>query len=385
VKFLHLVWSNLKRKKLRTSLTILSVFVAFMLFGFLCAIKEAFTAGVSMANADRLITRHKVSLIMTLPRSYQERIERIDGVDLVQHWSWFGGIYQDEPKNFFGTFPVDPDRFLKMYPEYIVSPQDRERWVNKRTGALVGRQLIERFGWKIGDQVPIKSPIWPRKGDQPWEFEICGVYDGTKKGTDTSGFFFHYDYFDEARERGQGEVGWYVVRVKDSNRAAEVAKAIDMEFENSPSETKSEPEGAFAAAFVQQIGDIGKIVIGVMSAVFFTILLVAGNTMAQSVRERTAELGVLKALGFSNEGVLALVLAESCVIAALGGLAGLGLVLLITSRGSPAPAILPVFYLPVRYVVTGMILILMLGLIAGIVPALVAMRLRVAVALGRHE
>jgi len=385
VKFLYLVWSSLKRKKLRTSLTILSVFVAFMLFGFLCAIKEAFTAGVSMANADRLIVRHKVSLIMTMPRSYQERIERIDGVDLVQHWTWFGGIYQDEPKNFFGSFPVDPDRFLKMYPEYIVSPQDRDRWFTVRTGALVGRQLIDRFHWKVGDHVPIKSPIWPRKQDQPWEFEICGVYDGAKKGVDTSGFFFHYDYFDEARERGQGEVGWYVVRVKDSNRTAEVAKAIDAEFENSPYETKSEAEGAFAAGFVQQIGDIGTILLGVLSAVFFTILLVAGNTMAQSVRERTAEIGVLKALGFTNEGVLALVLAESCLIAVVGGLAGIGMVLLITARGSPAPAVLPVFYLPARNVVTGIVLIFALGLVAGIMPALVAMRLRVAVALGRHE
>jgi putative ABC transport system permease protein len=385
VKFLHLVWSNLKRRKLRTSLTILSVFVAFMLFGFLCAIKEAFTAGVTMAGADRLIVRHKVSLIMNLPVTYQQRIERIDGVDLVVHMTWFNGIYQDEPKNFFASFPTEPRAFLDMYPEYLVSPEQKEAWFKARTGVLVGRSLVDRFGWKVGDHIPLKSPIWPRKGEQPWEFEVSGIYDGAKKGTDTSGFVFRYDYFDEGRERGEGLVGWYVVRVKDQNRTAEVAKAIDAEFANSPYETKTEPEGAFAQAFVQQIGDVGTMLIAILSAVFFTILLVAGNTMAQSVRERTAELGVLKALGFTNEGVLALVLAESCVIAAVGGLAGLGMVLLITSRGSPAPAILPVFYLPLRYVVTGVILIFALGLVAGIVPALVAMRLRVAVALGRHE
>jgi putative ABC transport system permease protein len=385
VKFFPLVWSNLKRKKLRTLLTLLSILVAFLLFGLLCTIKEAFSAGVSAAGADRLIVRHKVSLIMSLPVTYAQKIEHVPGVDGVVHTSWFNGIYQNEPKNFFGSFPTEPEKFLSIYPENILPEDQRQAWLKTRDGAIVGKQLIDRFHWKIGDRIQLVSPIWPRKGDVPWDFEIVGVYTGAKKNTDTSGFYFRYDYFDEGRARGEGMVGWYGVRVKDPNRAEEVAKAIDEQFANSPYETKSEPEGAFAQGFVQQMGNIGAILIAIVSAVFFTILLVAGNTMAQSVRERTNELGVLKSLGFTNERVLALVLAESCVIAAVGGLIGLGLAWLITAGGSPAPTVLPIFYLPPRDVVIGVVLVFALGIVAGILPALQAMRLQIAVALGRHE
>jgi putative ABC transport system permease protein len=384
MRFLSLIGSNLKRKKLRTSLTVLSIAVAFVLFGLLCALKEAFTAGVSMAGADRLIVRHKVSLIMTLPVSYETRIERIAGVAAAVHWTWFNGIYQNEPKNFFGSFPVNPEPFLTMHPEYLIPEDQVQQWLQTRTGAVVGRTLAERFDWKIGDRVPLMSPIWPREGEEAWDFDIVGIYDGAKKGTDTSSFFFRYDYFDEARARGEGQVGWYVVRVEDSDRVAEVARAIDDEFANSPYETKTEPEGAFAAGFVQQIGDIGTMLIAILGAVFFTILLVAGNTMAQTVRERIQELGVLKAMGFSDELVLVLVLAESCLIAAVGGLTGLGLAWLATAGGSPVPSILPVFYLPPRDLLIGVAIVLALGIVTGIVPAFQAMRLEIAVALRRH-
>jgi putative ABC transport system permease protein len=383
MKFLGLVWSNLKRKKLRTSLTLLSIFVAFVLFGLLCTIKESFTAGVSVAGADRLIVRHKVSLIMTLPEAYRPRIERIEGVASAVHSTWFGGIYQNEPKNFFASMPTDPEPFLAMYPEYILPEDQKQAWLKTRTGAIVGRVLADRFKWKVGDRIPITSPIWPRERDQAWEFDIVGIYEGAKKATDTSGLFFRYDYFDEARTQGKGEVGWYTVRVANPDRAAEVAKAIDDEFANSPYETKAEPEGAFVQGFAQQIGDMGTMLVAIVSAVFFTILLVAGNTMAQAVRERTTELGVLKAMGFTNELVLALVLAESCAIAAVGGLAGLGVAWLITTGGSPAPGVLPVFYLPTRDVVAGVAFVAGLGVVAGILPALQAMRLQVAVALRR--
>jgi putative ABC transport system permease protein len=385
MKFLTLVWSNLKRKKLRTSLTLLSIFVAFLLFGLLCIIKEAFTGGIALAGADRLIVRHKVSLIMTLPVTYGKRMETLSGVASTVHFTWFNGIYKNEPKNFFASFPVsEPDKFLAMYPEYILPEEQKQAWLKTRTGAIVGRALADRFQWKIGDRIPLLSPIWPRKGDAAWEFEIVGIYTGAKKGTDTSGMYFRYDYFDEGRARGEGQVGWYGVRVHDPAQAADVAKSIDKEFANSPYETKAEPEGAFAQGFAQQMGDIGKILIAILSAVFFTILLVAGNTMAQSVRERTEELGVLKAMGFTNTLVLALVLAESCVMAGVGGLAGIGLALLIAAGGSPVPNMLPVFYLPLRDVWIGMVLVFALGIIAGIVPALQAMRLQIAVALRRN-
>src|SRR5262245_61708804 len=267
MKFLSLVWSNLKRKKLRTSLTLLSIFVAFVLFGLLCAVKQAFTAGVTMAGADRLVVRHKVSLIMSLPAAYKARIERIPGVDRVTYFTWFNGIYQNDTKRFFGSFPTDPESFLSIFPQYKLPEDQKQAWLKTRTGAIVGRSLVKRFEWKIGDRVSLISPIWPHKGDAAWEFDIVGIYEGAQKGTD-AGFYFRYDYFDEGRARGEGQVGWYGVRVKDPSRAAEIAKAIDNEFANSPYETKAEPEGAFMQSFAQQMGDIGTILISILSAVF---------------------------------------------------------------------------------------------------------------------
>jgi len=383
MRFLSLIWSNLKRKKLRTLLTLLSIFVAFILYGLLCTIKEALTAGVSMAGADRLMVRHKVSFILSLPVSYKDRMERIPGVASAVHFTWFNGTYK-EPKNVIPSFPVEPGPFLAMYPEYRLPEEQKQAWLRTRNGAIIGRALEDRFKWKIGDRIPLSSPIWPRKTEGAWEFEIVGIYEGAKKGTDTSAFYFRYDYFDESRQRGEGMVGWYGVRIKDPERAVEIARAVDEEFANSPYETKAEPEGAVMQGFAQQIGDVGSILIAILSAVFFTILLVAGNTMAQAVRERTEELGVLKALGFTNERVLALVLFESCLIAAVGGLAGLGVAWLVTSAGSPVPAMLPVFYLPARNVILGVVLVFALGFVAGILPALQAMRLQIAVALRRH-
>ncbi|HRK33064.1 MAG TPA: FtsX-like permease family protein [Candidatus Hydrogenedentes bacterium] len=384
MKFLGIIWGNLKRKKLRTSLTLLSVFVAFLLFGLLCTIKESFTAGVAVAGADRLIVRHKVSLIMTLPESYRARMERIEGVSSAVHFTWFNGIYQNEPKNFFATMPTDPEPFLELYPEFLLPEEQKQAWLTTRTGCIVGRALADRFGWKVGDRLPLMSPLWPREGDEAWEFDIVGIFDGAKKGTDTSGMYFRYDYFEEARANGKGEVGWYGVRVADPDRAEDVARMIDAEFANSPFETKAEPEGAFIQGFAQQIGDIGTMLIAIVSAVFFTILLVAGNTMAQSVRERTVELGVLKAIGFTNERVLALVLVESCIIAIIGGGAGLATAWLITLGGSPAPSMLAVFYLPTYYILAGIAFIFGLGIVSGFLPAVQAMRLQIAVALRRH-
>jgi len=384
MRFLSLIWANLKRKKLRTSLTLLSILVAFVLYGLLCTIKEAFTAGITMAGADRLVVRHKVSLIMTLPVTYKARMEAVPGVDSVMHFTWFNGIYKNEPKNFFGSFPTIPELLFSIFPEYRLPDDQMKAWQKTRTGAVVGRSLVDRFHWKIGDHVALTSPIWPKKGGGAWEFDIVGIYDANKKAADTSGFYFRYDYFDEARVYGQGLVGWYAVKVKDPDRAGDIAKAIDSEFANSPYETKAEPEGAFMQGFAQQIGDIGTILIAILSAVFFTILLVAGNTMGQAVRERTEELGVLKAMGFTNERVLGLVIAESCLIAAVGGLVGLGLAWLFTLRGSPVPSMLPVFYLPHRYIIIGAGLVFALGLLAGILPAIQAMRLQIAVALRRN-
>jgi putative ABC transport system permease protein len=276
-----------------------------------------------------------------------------------------------------------PEEFLAMFPEFILPPEQMKAWLATRTGCIVGRNTAERFKLKIGDKIPITSPIWMRK---TWEFDIVGIFDGAKKGTDTTSLFFRYDYFDEVRKGqnwGTGLVGWYTIRVKDPAQAAEVAKLVDQEFENSQAETKTEPEGAFAQGFANQVGNIALIVAGILGAVFFTILLVTGSTMSQAVRERIGELGVLKAIGFTNGQVTALVLAESCLLTVLGGGMGLALAWVMTSQGDPTGGMMPLFHLPVRDVALGLGISVALGLITGIFPAQQAMRLRVAEALRR--
>jgi putative ABC transport system permease protein len=382
MKFLPLIWSNLRRKPLRTALTALSIVMAFVLYGYLAAIREAFNSGVNLAKADRLVVRHRVSLIQLLPESYKQRIRNIPGVAEATHATWFGGVYQD-PKKFFAQLPVIPEEFLSLYPEFVLPAEQRAAWLATRTGAIVGRTTANRFGWKVGDRIPIQATIWPAKTGVTWEFDLVGIFDGTKEGVDLSGFYFRHDYFDEMRRFGKGQVGWYIVRVQDHDRAPEIAAAIDAEFANSSAETKAETEGAFVQAFAKQIGDIGTITIGILLAVFFTILLVSGNTMAQAVRERTEELGVLKAVGFTNAGVLMLVLLESTLLALLAGGAGLALAWALISRGDPTNGALPQFHLPRHDLALGALQALALGLLAGMFPAWQAMRLRIAEALRR--
>ncbi|HUS34047.1 MAG TPA: FtsX-like permease family protein [Verrucomicrobiae bacterium] len=383
MNFFHLIWSNFKRKKLRTLLTLFSIMIAFVLFGFLSAIKMALVGGVSLAGADRLVVRNKVSIIQLLPESYEGRMERVEGVANALHFTWFGGIYQD-PKNFFAQMPTKPDELREMYPEWVFTDEAMAAWKKTRTGAVVGRATADRFKWKVGDRIPIQSTIWEKQdGSRVWEFDLVGIYEGKTKAADTSQLFFRHDYFEEARAFAKGEVGWYVIRVKDPNRAAEIAKLIDVEFENSPAETKTETEGAFIQAFAKQIGDIALLTAAISAAVFFTILLVAGNTMAQAVRERTGELGVLKALGFTNGRVMALVLIESCLMALLGGGIGLAVAWVMIASGDPTKGMLPLFFFPVKDLFVGIAIAAALGLVTGIFPALQAMRLRVADALRR--
>jgi putative ABC transport system permease protein len=383
MKYLHLIWSNLKRKKVRTTLTFLSILIAFVLFGYMVAIKTAFDMGVSVAGADRLIVRHKVSIIQLLPESYEARMEGIDGVAEATHATWFGGVYQ-RPTNFFAQMPVKPEEYMAMYPEFLLPEEQMEAWMSTRTGAIAGRATADRFGWEVGDRIPIQATIWLRQGgEQTWEFDLVGIYDGAEQATDTTQFLFRYDYFDEARQMGRGLIGWYLVRVEDPDRAAEVANAIDVEFANSPAETSAETEMAFVQGFAKQVGNIGAIMIGVLSAVFFTILLVAGNTMAQAVRERLNEIGVLKAIGFTDGQVLGMVLVESCLLAVLGGGIGLVLVWYLISLGDPTGGALPIFFIPNGAFIVGTAMAVGLGLVAGIFPALQASRLRIADALRR--
>lgn len=385
MKFWPLLWSNLKRRKLRTIFTLLSIVVAFVLFAYLAAVRVAFSAGVDVAGADRLLTTHKTSIIQPLPISYQEEIARTPGVVSVTHASWFGGIYQNPGTGFQGVFqgPIDPEAYLAMYPEFKVTDAEKRAWIEDRQGVLVGETTASRYGWKLGDRVPIQGTFWRKKdGSSNWEFNIRGIYTGDRS-TDKTQFLFHYAYFDEARQYGQGIIGWYIIRIADPAQTADVAKRIDLQFANSPAETKTVTEKALAQSFADQIGDIGAILRWVLTAVFFTLLLVTANTIAQSVRERTAELAVLKTIGFSNGRTLVLVLAEACLLTIVGGGIGLALGEAAVAGGDPTGGFLPFFYVPSKDRAVGIALVLLLGFIAGIVPAVQAMRLRIVDALRR--
>ncbi|MGE0042008.1 MAG: ABC transporter permease [Vicinamibacterales bacterium] len=382
MKYLPLLWSSLWRKKVRTVFTLLSIFVAFLLFGLLMTIRGAFSFGVDIAGLDRLVLIHKVSLIMPLPVSYEARLNATDGVVLATHNTWFGGVYQD-PSNFFAQIAVEPEPFLEIYPDYRLPPAQREAWLADRQGAIVGADLARRFGWKVGDRVPILGTIWQPKQGQVWEFNIDGIYDGDP-GVDKTQFFFRYDYLDENRSRGEGLVGWYVVKIADPSQAQAMGAKFDAMFANSSAETKTTTEKGFVEGFAKQVGDIGSMMIAILVAVLFTMMLVAANTMAQSVRERTSEIGVLKTLGFSSGSILALVLGESALIAAIGGGMGLAVSWLIVQQGDPTGGMLPIFVLPTRDLVAGGGLVLVLGVAAGLLPAIGAMQLKITDALRRN-
>ena len=380
MKFLPLVWKNLFRRKARTLFTVLSIVVAFVLFAYLAAIRLAFGTGVSVAGADRMLVIHKVSLIQPLPESYLGRITAVDGVADISHMSWFGGIYQD-PRNFFAQFAVDAESYLRLYPEIVLSDDEREAWLRNRTGAIVGRVTADRFGWEVGDRIPIQGTIFRTRSGPTWEFTIDGIYEAGEEGYDTSTFYFHHEYLMEANDQGVRFVGQYVIRVDDPERSADVAAAIDTRFANSPAETRTSTEQAFLQGFADQIGNIGAMVTAILAAVFFTILVITANTMAQSIRERTNELAVLKTLGFTDRRVLALVLIESLTLAVVGGAAGLGIGSLLIGLGDPTGGFLAVFLFPTRDLVMGGVLVVLLGFAAGAVPALLATRLRIVDAL----
>ncbi|MET0213785.1 MAG: FtsX-like permease family protein [Vicinamibacterales bacterium] len=381
MKFLPLIWKNVWRRRFRTTFTLLSIFVAFLLFGLLMTVRAAFSLGVDIAGLDRLILIHKVSLIMPLPYSYLGRLQQTPGVELATHQTWFNGIYQD-PANFFANVAVEPAPFLKVYPEFRVPPDQVQAWLADRQGAIAGRDLADRFGWKVGDRIPLTGTIWQPKQGQTWEFNLVGIYDG-EDGIDKTQFFFRYDYLDENRAEGAGLVGWYVVRIADPDQALALSRTFDEMFANSSAETKTTTEKGFIEGFAKQIGDIGAIMIAISSVVLFMFGLVAASTMAQSVRERTSEFAVLKTLGFTGRAILVLVLVESLFIALLGGGLGLALAWVFVQQGDPTGGMLPIFVLAPRDVGIGIALMLAIGLLAGAAPALGAMRLRITDALRR--
>jgi len=385
MKYMHLIWAALFRRKSRTFLTLVSILAAFLLFGMLDATRAAFDSGDSVIGVDRLITTSRYSIIQSLPASLQTRMEAIPGVKSVGYANWFGGIYQD-PKNFVLSFAVS-DNYLDIYHEMALPADQRKAYDNTRTGAIVGDALAKRFGWKVGDKIPLQSTIFPqRNGDKTWPFDIVGIYTpakGAANGTDQQ-FFFHHKYFEDANAFHSigTTVGWYVVKLTSADKADSVAKAIDALSANSDHETKTQTEQAFNASFAKQLGDIGLIVSAIMGAVFFTLILLTGNTMAQAVRERTNELAVLKTIGFSSHSVLGMVLAEGVLLLVLGGVLGLalaGVVVPIVAKGSGGMLNLPP--IGASTWILGLVLMVVIGALVGALPAIRAMRLNIVDAL----
>ncbi|HUR79250.1 MAG TPA: ABC transporter permease [Thermoanaerobaculia bacterium] len=383
MKYIPLILSNFRRHKTRTLLTILSIVVAFILFVYLATIRNAFAFGTSVAGANRLVVRNRVTLIQPLPQSYERRIEQINGVADATQQSWFGGLYQDKQVS-WGQIAVVPEEFFPMYPEFKMPEEQKQAFAKTRTGAIVGRTTANRYGWKVGDRVPLQATFMRGKTGNLWTFDLVGIFDGQYPDTDTTSMYLNHKYIDENRVFGKGLTGWYAVRIKDPKDAERVAKEIDAAFANSPAETKAETEKAFIKGFAEQMGNIGAIVQWILLVVFIMILLVAGNTMAQAVRERTGELGVMKAIGFTDAQVLAFVLIESLLFAIVGGGIGLALGILFVSRGDPTGGALPVFFFPPAARIGAAILMLGLGLFTGALPAAQAMRLSAVEALRRE-
>ena len=374
------VIANLWRKKTRTVLTLLSIVAAFLLFGLLQAVNVLFSAGADFVGTTRLVTQARVSFTTSLPMRLLPQIESVAGVDQVMWSQWFGGVWQENTQLVIQA--VDPARLHGVYPELVMSDAEWKAFAETRTGLVAGRQLANMYGWKVGDKVPIASNIFPQQdGSKSWTFDLVGIYDGKDEEwqRQTNGGWINFAYFDEANQFGRGLAGVYIIRLSNPDRAAEVAGAIDRMFENSPDETKTQAEKDFTIGFFKQIGDIGLIVRWILFAVFFTLLLVVGNTIAQSVRERIPELAVLKTLGFSNRSVLGFVLAEAAALCVIGGLTGLAIatplgVGIVSATGLPVAVDAKVWLM-------GAIAIVVLSIAVGLLPALRASRLTIVDAL----
>jgi putative ABC transport system permease protein len=376
------VIANLWRKKTRTVLTLLSIVTAFLLFGLLQAVNVLFSAGADFVGATRLVTQARVSFTQSLPMRLLPQIESVSGVDHVMWQQWFGAVYQENTQLIF--LAADPARLRLVYPEYVMPDAQWKAFEATRTGMIVGRNLANQYGWKIGQKVPIASNIFPQQdGSKNWTFDLVGIYDGKDADwqRNTNVGWINFAYFDEANQFGRGFAGTYTVKLADAGQAEQVARTIDAMFENSPDETKTQTEKDFNIGFFKQIGDIGLIVRWILFAVFFTLLLVVGNTIAQSVRERIPELAILKTLGFKDGAVLGFVLAEATALCVIGGVLGLAIatpmgVAITQATGGNLP-----IAVDGRVWLIGVVAIVVLSLAVGLLPALRASRLTIVDAL----
>ena len=371
--------ANLFRKKTRTILTLLSVIMAFLLFGLLQSVNTIFNAGADFVGATRLFTQARVSFTQPLPVSMLPKLEAVPGVARVAYQYWFGGVWQENTPLIM--FALDPQRYRDVYPEWVMPEERWQAFIHTRTGMIAGKQLADQYGWKVGQKIPIASNIYPQKnGSKAWAFDLVGIYDGKDEATRklTNQAFINHDYFDEANQFGKGRTNFFILKLTDGNQAEAISKTVDAMFENSPDETKTQTEKDFNLGFVKQVGDIGLIVRWILFAVFFTLLLVVGNTMAQSVRERIPELAVLKTLGFSDRKVLALILLEAVFLCVFAGLIGLGLArMAFLMMGSLFGALSP----PALVMETGLGIAILLAVVSGLPPAWRSTRINIVDAL----
>jgi|HubBroStandDraft_1064217.scaffolds.fasta_scaffold00128_51 putative ABC transport system permease protein len=378
MKYLPLIWAGLWRKPLRTVFTLLSIAMAFLLFGLLQGVNAAFEQGISAEGVDRLMVESRIGFTENLPYADLAQIEAVPGVTGVAFTAFFVAEYQ-ERKNAFVAFPVDPLRYFALSPDFSLPPDQLDALVHTRTGVVVGQAMADKFGWKLGDQIPVHSRNWTRSdGSADWNFELVGFFRDRRDSTNERAAFFNYAYFDEARSQGKGTVGWYIVRIADPRQAVGIAAAIDKLFQNSADETRTMTEKEFAQSFLKQVADINFIVVAIIGSVFFTLLFLTGNTMMQSVHERVPEFAVLKTLGFPEGKILMLIMAEALVLCLAAALAGLGLAALAFPL---LQRFVGTSVLPVGTILTGIGFAILLALAAGLPPALRARRLSVVDAL----
>jgi putative ABC transport system permease protein len=380
---IELVRKNLFRKRLRTILTIVAIFVAFLIFGVLATFQKALNAGVEVAGADRLITVNKINFTLPMPLAYATRTAAVPGVKQVAYAEWFGGYYQ-EPRNFLVAFAVDPKNYLDIYPEYVMPPAQREAFLRDKTGILVGKAVADQFGWKVGDRLPLKSNIYRQKnGSDTWDFTIAGIVTGNDARVDTNFVMFHYQYLADTRSFGDGTTGWMILKTADTKENPRIMREVDALFANSAFETETKTEQAFNKAFAEQLGDLGFIVTSVVGAAFVTILLIVGNTMMLTVRERTNEIAVMKTIGFTTNRIFGLVLAESMLLALIGGILGVIAAWLFSfALAGPLSRFGPVAF-SYDTALTAFVLMALLGFLTGVIPAYRAMSTNIITALGR--
>ena len=381
MKFINLVLKSAKRSKRRTLLTVMSVAIAVILFASLRAVLDGFNAGAEASSSTRIVTIRSTSLIFSMPTSHAEAIKSTPGVQDITWANWFGGIYKD-PQNFFANFAVEPESYLRMYPEIVLTPEERKAFLDDRTACIVGDGLAKRFGFKVGDKITLQVGI-PIYGTQDYDFTVRGIYTSAGAAVDNQSMMFHWKYVDE-RSLVKGQVGWYVMQVAHPDQATQVSMAIDQKFANSPNETKTDTEKAFQSSFVSMFGNLNLLLGSIALAVVITTLFVAGNTMAMSVRERTTEIAVMRTLGFPSLTIFLLIAGEGLIMSIVGGIVGVTLARVVVNPDViPTGGFIPVFGVNNTNLVTALALSALIGALAGLIPATMASRLKIVDALRR--